>query len=288
MKKVAIVTDSNAGIHQSEGIQDLFIVPMPFTIDGDEFFEDVNLSANEFYAAQDADKRISTSQPSPGDVLEIWNKILETYDELVFIPMSSGLSKTYDTAKMLSADFGGRVHVADAKRISVTMRHAVLDALKLAEQGIAASEICEILEKHALDASIYIMVDTLKHLKRGGRITPVVAAFGTLLHIKPVLTIQGDKLDSYAKVMNINQGKKKMIDAIRKDIENRFLDDFKNKNLIIDVVHAKCRNKAEEFASEVKSAFPDVEFGCIDELSLSVASHIGAGALAITITKKLS
>ena len=245
------------------------------------------MSIEEFYTAQDSDKRISTSQPSPGDLVELWQKILESYDEIVYIPMSSGLSKSFDTARMLSSDFGGKVQVVDAKRISVTQRQAVLEALQLAQRGLAANEIRELIEKHALDASIYIMVDTLKHLKRGGRITPVVAAFGTLLHVKPILTIQGDKLDSCAKVMNLNQAKKKMIDSIRKDIEYRFLDDYKNKNLVLNVAHTRCEQKAIEFAAEVKQAFPDVEFGVIQELSLSVACHIGRGSLAVTVSKKL-
>lgn len=287
MKHIAVVTDSNAGIHMSEQIKDLFIVPMPFSIEGEEFFEDINLSIDEFYEAQDADKRISTSQPSPGDLVELWQKILEDYDEIVYIPMSSGLSKSYDTAKMLANDFDEKVQVVDAKRISTTQRCIVMEALTLAERGMGAREIKEYLNDHALDASIYIMVDTLKHLKRGGRITPVVAAFGSLLHVKPILTIQGDKLDSYAKVMNVTQAKKKMIDAVRKDIETRFLDDYKNKKLILNVVHARASDKAEEFSEEVKRAFPDIEVGSIAELSLSVACHIGRGALAITLTKKL-
>ena len=287
MKRVAVVTDSNAGIHQSEKIENLFIVPMPFNIDGVEFFEDINLSTAEFYEHLKQDKKISTSQPSPGDLLEMWENILKEYDELVFIPMSSGLSKTYDTARMLSLDFAGRVEVVDAKRISVTQRVAVLDALQMTSSGMSAAEIKETLERHALDASIYIMVDTLKYLKRGGRITPVVAAFGALLHIKPILTIQGDKLDSYAKVMNVNQAKKRMLDAIRKDVETRFAEDYKNRKLVFNIAHTNNKARAEEFKKDIIKEFPGALFGAIDELSLSVACHIGEGALAIAIAKKI-
>ncbi len=288
MKKVAIVTDNNAGMYAGQTEEGIFIVPMPVMINDEEYFEGVNLTIDEFYAALSADKKVSTSQPSPGDVMEVWNKVLESYDELVFIPMSSGLSKTYDTAVMLSGEYNGRVEVADAKKISSTMKRAVMDAYHMAQEGLSAKEIKETLEKHALDSSIYIMVDTLKYLKKGGRISPAVAAFGTLLHIKPVLTIQGDKLDSFAKVMNVIQAKKKMIEAIKKDIETRFLDDYKDKKLVISVVHGNNIQKAEEFKKDILREFPDIEFSGIDELSLSVACHIGPGSLAITLTKKLS
>jgi len=288
MTKVAIVTDSNAGIHQSENIEGLYILPMPFTIDSDEFFEDVNLSVEEFYTAMQEDKRISTSQPSPGDITELWDQLLEKYDEIVHIPMSSGLSKSYETAAMLARDYNGKVEVVDAKRISVTLRYAVLDALKLADDGMSAEDIKDKLEKYALDSSIYIMVDTLKYLKKGGRISPAVAAIGSLLKIKPILQIQGDKLDSYAKVMNTTQAKQRMIGAIRKDVETRFLEDYKNRKLVINVAHTRCPEKAEEFKNDLIKAFPNIKFGVINELSLSIACHIGPGALAVAVTKKLN
>lgn len=288
MKKVAIITDSNSGIHLADGIKNLFIVPMPFTIEDSEYFEDVNLSVEEFYKFQEEDKKIFTSQPSPGDLTNLWENVLKVYDEIVYFPMSSALSSSYQTAVMLAKEFKGRVHVVDAKKISVTLKLACYEALKMVQNGKTAKEIKQYFEKEALNASIYLMVNTLKYLKRGGRITPVVAALGTLLQIKPILQIQGGKLDQFAKVLNINQAKQKLINAIRKDIETRFLHDYKEGNLQISVAHSNNREKAEEFAEEVKKLFPDIEFGYIDELSLSIACHTGPGVLALTVCKKLA
>jgi len=288
MKKIAIITDSNAGIHKSDNIEDLFIVPMPFLINEEEYYEDVNLTTHEFYQALLDDKKVSTSQPALTDVMGVWDNALKSYDEVIYIPMSSGLSNSYQTAVMLSADYEGKVFVVDAKKISVTMKQACFDALCLAKLGKSATEIKQILEENNLKSSIYIMVDTLKYLKRGGRITPMVAAFGALLKIKPVLQIQGDKLDSYAKVMNVTQAKQKMINAIKRDIESRFSKEYENNELVLSVAHTNNKQKADDFAEEIKNEFPDIEFKFIDELSLSVACHIGAGALAIALTKKLS
>lgn len=288
MKKVCVITDSNAGIHVSENIEDLKIVPMPFLVDGEEYFEDVNLTTEDFYNALKEDKKISTSQPSPTDVMNAWDKALKDYDEVVYIPMSSALSMSYQTAVMLSSDYAGKVFVVDAKKISVTQKQVCFDAITLAKSGKTASEIKEIIEENSLKSSIYIMVDTLKYLKRGGRITPVVAAFGALLKIKPVLQIQGEKLDSFAKVLNISQAKQKMISAIKRDIETRFADEYKNGKLILSVAHTNNFEKVNEFAREVKEQFKDIEFKFIDELSLSVSCHIGPGALAIALTTKLS
>jgi len=285
---VMVITDSNAGIHLKDAGDNLLIVPMPFMIDEGEFFEDINLNTSEFYQALNDDKKISTSQPSPGDIISLWDEALKTYDSVVYIPMSSGLSKSYDTALMLSQEYKGRVQVVDAKKISVTQKQAVFDAIVLAEHGKTASEIKEIIEANSLNSSIYIMVDTLKYLKRGGRITPVVAAFGALLKIKPILQIQGDKLDSFAKVMNVTQAKQRMISAIRRDIETRFMDDYKAGCLQISIAHTNNSEKAAEFEKEVRSVFPDIEIGYNDELSLSVSCHIGPGALAIALTKKLA
>ena len=288
MSKIAVITDSNAGIHQSDAPDGLFIVPMPFMIDETEYFEDINLDTKTFYELQAQDKKISTSQPAPGDLTQIWDDVLKKYDEIVYLPMSSGLSSSYHNAKRLSEDYEGKVEVVDAKRISVTLKLAVFECLKLAKTGKSASEIKDIVEKNALESSIYLMVDTLKYLKKGGRITPVVAALGSLFRIKPILQIQGEKLDKYATVMNVVQAKQKMIAAIKRDIETRFESDFKAGNLQISVAHTNNREKMEQFAAEVKEAFPSIEFGYADELSLSVACHTGPGVLAITVTKKIT
>lgn len=207
MKKVAVVTDSNSGITQAEAaVLGISVLPMPFYIDGKLYFEDVNMTQEQFYDALKSDAEIHTSQPSPGDVTDLWDKTLESYDELVYIPMSSGLSGSCESACILSREYNGRVEVVDNQRISVTQRQSVLDAIKMASQGLSAKEIKDALVENKMNSSIYITVETLKYLKKGGRITPVAAAIGTLLNIKPVLQIQGEKLDAYSKVRGKKSG----------------------------------------------------------------------------------
>lgn len=284
--KVAIVTDSNSGITQSEStVIGAFVLPMPFIVDEEEYFEDINLTQEEFYKKLEADADISTSQPAIGQVTELWDKILKEYDEIVHIPMSSGLSESCNTATRLAEDYNGRVQVVDNHRISVTQKQAVLDAVKLAKQGKNALEIKDYLLKTAKDSSIYIMIDTLKYLKKGGRLTPAAAAIGTLLRIKPVLQIQGGKLDAYAKVMNPQIGKQKMIAAIKKDLETRFAELYNNGEMSLEIAYTNCREKAEQFAQEVKSAIPNIELTYINPLSLSVSCHIGSGALAVACAR---
>ena len=225
MGKVAILTDSNSGILQAEaeelGIQ---VVPMPFMIEGKTFYEGIDLTQEDFYKKLAENVEISTSMPEPGSVMDLWDKLLETHDEVVYIPMSSGLSSSCETAMMLAQDYDGKVQVVNNQRISVTMRQSVLDALELAEEGRSAAEIKKILEDAKFDSSIYIMVDTLYYLKKGGRITPAAAAFGELLKIKPVLQIQGEKLDAFAKARTVKKAKQIMIKAIQDDLANRFQD----------------------------------------------------------------
>ena len=288
--KVAIVTDSNAGITQEEAkkIENLRVIPMPFMIDGEEYFEDINLSQEEFYQKlADDSVSISTSQPAIGMVMEVWDELLKEYDSVVHIPMSSGLSMSCETARNFAKEYNGRVQVVDNKRISVILKQAVYDALKLAQEGRSGEEIKAILEKMALDTSCYIMVSTLKYLKRGGRVTPAAAAIGTLLKIKPVLQIQGGKLDAFAKVMNEKAGKQKMIAALRKDLDTRFKDLYEQGKMVIAMAHTNCKEKLDVFVEEVKEAFPDVKIQFIDPLSLSVSCHIGPGSLAAVITRQL-
>lgn len=281
MKKIAIVTDSNSGISPEEAKNlGCFVVPMPFIIDGEEYFENISLSQEKFYEIQGSGKRITTSQPNINEIVKFWKGILKDYDEIVHIPMSSGLSQSCETATSFAQEFEGRVQVVDNKRISITMRASVVDALNMAKDGKSAKQIKEWLEETALDSSIYIMVDTLKFLKQGGRITPAAAAIGTVLNIKPVLQIQGGKLDQYAKVMNIKSAKSKMIDALRKDLEGRFSSFVKDGCMKISVAHTKNDEQAQEFAKEIQAAFPKIEFDWVDPLSLSVATHIGPKSLA--------
>lgn len=287
MQKIAIATDSNSGIKISDCYDnDIFVLPMPFIINGKEYEEEITLSQEEFYSKLEENATISTSQPSLGTVADFWENILKDYDEIVYIPMSSGLSGSTASAITLANDYPN-VYVVDNNRISVTQKQTVYDALSLAQKGFGAKEIKEYLEDTKLDSSIYITVATLKYLKKGGRITTAAAALGTLLKIKPILQIQGQKLDAYAKVLNFTQAKTKMIKAIKFDIETRFKELYENKELCLSVAHTNNYNEAIKFAEEIKKEFPDIEFAYIDPLSLSVSCHIGPGALAIALSRKV-
>ena len=282
MQKIRIVTDSNSGITQNEAKElGIDVIPMPFDIDGETFYEDITLTQEEFYKKLQEGSDISTSQPSIETVTSLWDKLLEENDAIVHIPMSSGLSGSCQTAMAMSAEYGGKVQVVDNQRISVTMKRSVMEALELVRQGKTASEVKQILEETKFDSSIYITLDTLKYLKKGGRITPAAAAFGTLLRIKPVLQIQGEKLDAFAKARTTKQAKTIMTDAIKKDMETRFDTEGNGDIVYLDIAYTNNREAAEEF----KSAGPEMD---INPLSLSVSCHIGPGALAVTCTKKLT
>lgn len=285
MPKVAVITDSNSGIGQEEGkALGVYVLPMPFMIDEETYYEDINLSTDAFYKYLEANANVSTSQPTPGSVTDLWDELLKEYDEIVYIPMSSGLSSSCQTALMLAEDYDGKVQVVNNQRISVTQRQAVIDALNLAEKGHNAEKIKNILEDDKFNSSIYIMLDTLYYLKKGGRITPAAAAIGTLLKLKPVLQIQGEKLDAFAKARTVTQAKSIMINAISNDIKTRFGGNYKDMSLAI--AHTQNLEAAEEFRREVLEVFPDMDI-YIDQLSLSVSCHIGPGSLALAVTKNL-
>ena len=282
MKKIAVVTDSNSGITQSAAKElGVFVLPMPFYINEELFLEDITLTQEEFYKKLKEDADISTSQPTPLDVTELWDKVLEEYDEIVYIPMSSGLSNSCETAMALARDYEGKVFVVDNQRISVTQRQSVLDALKLIGEGKEGAEVKDVLEKTKLSASIYITLETLKYLKKGGRITPAAAAIGTILNLKPVLQIQGEKLDAYAKSRGKIKAKKIMLEAIHKDLENRFPEEWKEGRMAIQAAYTGNPEEAAEWKKEIEAEFPGMEIH-MDPLSLSVSCHIGYGALAIT------
>ena len=287
MKKIAVVTDSNSGITQKEmkEIKNLFVIPMPFMIGEEEYFEDINLTQEEFYQKLLSNENITTSQPSIGAIVELWESILKDYDEIVHIPMSSALSMSCETAKNFAKQFNGKVQVVDNHAISVTLKESVYDALRLAKKGLYAEEIKKRLEENMNNSSIYIMVSTLKYLKKGGRITPAAAAIGTLLKIKPVLQIQGGKLDQYAKVLNEKTARIKMIEAIKKDLATRFKDYDKKGQMRLYIAYTNCKDKAEIFAQEIRKEFPTTPLTFIDPLSLSIACHIGDGALAIATSR---
>jgi DegV family protein with EDD domain len=287
MNKIAILTDSNSGITQEQAASyKLHVLPMPFTMDGNEFFEDINLTQATFYEKLMNGANISTSQPSPGALIEKWDDLLKTHDEVVHMPMSSGLSTSCQSAMALAVDYKGKVHVVDNRRISITLRQAALDAVALAESGKSGGEIKHYLEKVSSDSSIYIMVSTLKYLKQGGRVTPAGAALGTLLKIKPVLQIHGDKLDAYAKVRGTKQARVKIIEAIKHDLDNRFAAYTGPGNMHIAMAYTYDRDAADEFKKEVEEAFPGYAIH-MDPLSLSVSCHIGPGALAVGCMRKL-
>lgn len=288
MSKVAVMTDSNSGITQNEAKETgITVLPMPFIIDGKTYYEDISLTQEEFYEklAQNAD--VSTSQPSVEDVLKCWDKALEDADELVYIPMSSGLSGSCSTAQMLSLDYDGKVQVVDNQRISVTQRQSAMDAMELAGRGMNAAQIKELLEQEKLQSSIYIMLDTLTYLKKGGRITPAAAALGTALRLKPVLQIQGEKLDAFTIARTKKQGVAKMINAMETDIKERFggLDNIDN--IHIEVAHTANEEAAREFVEELRKHFGVKEEIICDPLSLSVSCHIGPGALAVACSKAI-
>lgn len=286
--KTAIVTDSNSGITQSLAKElGIYVVPMPVLIDGEQFFEDISLSQNQFYDKLKSDAQVSTSQPSAFDVGELWNKLLKDYDKIIHIPMSSGLSETCRTLSHLAeSEYAGKVYVIDNQRISITMRQSVDDALNMLKDGKTAEEIRDWLTETKMQSSIYIMVDTLKYLKKGGRLTPAVAAIGTLLKIKPVLQIQGEKLDQYAKVRKLADAKSTMINAVKHDMDTRFKELRNAGKMTLAIAHTQNDEEAKIFCDEIKAAFPDVEFTYIDPLSLSVSCHIGPGALAVGATVK--
>lgn len=286
--KIAIVTDSNSGITQSQAKEmGIHVVPMPVLIDGEQYFEDLTLTQEQFYEKLKADAQVSTSQPSAFDVGELWTKILTEYDKIIHIPMSSGLSETCRTLTHLAeTEYKNKVYVIDNQRISITMRQSVVDALAMVKEGKSAEEIRDWLMNTKMQSSIYIMVGTLKYLKKGGRLTPAVAAIGTLLKIKPVLQIQGFKLDQYAKVRKVADAKTTMMNAVENDLKKRFADLRAAGKLNLHVAHTENFEEAKIFAAELEERFPDLKVEFIDPLSLSVSCHIGPGALACAVAIK--
>ena len=287
MSRVVVVTDSNSGITQAEAKElGVVVMPMPFYINEEMFYEDIDLTQEQFYAKLAEGGDIKTSMPLVGDVTDKWDELLKEYDEIVYIPMSSGLSSSCETAYMLSQDYDGKVQVVNNQRISVTMRQSVLDAKAMADSGRTAEEIKDILEDEKFNSSIYIMVDTLTYLKKGGRITPAAAALGTLLKLKPVLQIQGEKLDAFAKARTVKQAKSIMIEAMKSDFQKRF-DSPDGAKMNLEIAYTFDKEAAEAFKAEVQEAFPNNEI-VMNPLSLSVSCHIGPGALAIACSKKIN
>ncbi len=284
MAKVRIVTDSNSGITQAEAkTLGVSVIPMPFLINGEDYLEDVNLTQEEFYRHLEGEATVSTSQPAVATVTDLWDSLLAEGEdvEIVHIPMSSGLSESCRTAQSLAKAYGKRVCVVDNQRISVTQKQSVLDALKLAGEGKSAQEIADYLTATKLESSIYIALDTLKYLKKGGRLTPAAALVGSILRIKPVLQIQGDKLDAYKKVHSLSQAKQVMIEAMRDDLNTRFKESAMQGKMRLFIAHTNFYAEAETFRKELEAIFPNIPVTLVDPLSLSVSCHIGPGALAV-------
>jgi DegV family protein with EDD domain len=281
--KIAVVTDSNSGITQAQAKEmGVAVLPMPFMIDGETYYEDITLTREQFYQRLKDNADIATSQPTPDSILKMWDKLLKEYDQIIHIPMSSGLSGSCSTAMMLAGEdeYEGKVFVVDNRRISVTQYQSVKAAM-----GMDGTQIKKRLEKTAADSVIFITVDTLKYLKKGGRITPAAAALGTLLKIKPVLIILGEKLDSFAKARTMKQAKTMMMNAIQKELDGR-LHDSECRNCHLAIAHTDNEEAALEFKKEVEERFPNADV-YMAPLSLSIACHIGPGSLAVTATRKM-
>lgn len=286
--KIAVVTDSNSGITQAQAKEmGITVLPMPFMIDGETYYEDITLTQEQFYQRLKDNSDISTSQPTPDFIMKLWDELLKEYDQIVHIPMSAGLSGSCATAMMLAGEdeYEGKVFVVDNHRISVTQYQSVKDTMMLADMGMDGAQIKKCLEETAADSVIFVTVDTLKYLKKGGRITPAAAALGTLLRIKPVLIILGEKLDSFAKARTMKQAKTLMMNAIQKELDER-LHDSECKDCHLAIAHSDNEEAALEFKKEVEERFPDADI-YLAPLSLSIACHIGPGSLALTATRKM-
>lgn len=281
LSRIAIITDTNSGITQEEAAQlGIFLLPMPFFIQDELFLEGKTLSQKSFYEAQDAGKAISTSQPSPANLTELWEYTLSSHDTIIYIPMSSGLSGSCATAQMLAADYEGKVFVADNKRISATQRQSVLDALTLRDAGYTAEQIKNRLEETALDANIYLTVETLSYLKKGGRITPAAAALGSALNILPVLQIKGERLDAFRKVRGQKKAYHTMLEAIRSDLA----EEFQEEDVLIQTAYSGSPEKGAIWNQIVQDAFPEKHVENF-VLPLSIACHTGPGTVGVTCMK---
>lgn len=286
--KTAIVTDSSSGITPEIAEQlGVYVLPMPFYIDNETYYEGVNLSQEKFYEKLTNDANVATSQPIVSELLEFWEKILGENDEMVYVPLSSGLSQSCSTAEALSKDYGDKIKVVNNQRVSVTLRQSIYDAVVLRNQGKNADEIKQYLIDTKLDSSIYIMVDTMKYLKKGGRVTPAAAAVGSLLKLKPVLQIQGDKLDKFAVARTLGKAKEAMINALKSDLYGRFYDYTQKGEMTISFAHTNNETELAAFIEETKKAFPEIPVTFADPLPLAIACHIGPGSIAVTACRKL-
>jgi len=285
MSDVVIMTDSNSGLSPEEGKKyGIAVLPMSFIINGKIYYEGLDITHEDFFAKLDQGADVSTSQPSPGDVMDMWDSLLKRHDEIVYIVMSGGLSKSFETACMLAEDYEGKVQVVDSKRVSVPQLQLVMDGALLAQQGKSAAEIKAALDELAGNGGIYITVDTLKYLKKGGRITSAAAVLGTMLGIKPVLSVHGEKLDAYDKVRGMKAGRRSMIAAVVKEIEERLQTEFKQRRVCLQMAYSSLDvNLVKEWEQQIREAFPELALHAA-MLPLSLCCHIGPGALGIGVS----
>ena len=284
MEKIAIVTDSNSGITQEEGKElGVYVIPMPFTVDGVEYLEDISITQDKFFELLENGADVTTSQPSQTCLEELWNELLKSFGQVIYIPMSSGLSATCENAKKFAKNFNGRVHVVDNLRISVPQKISVYEAARMAKDGKSVNEILEHLEKTIGKYSIYITLSVLKYLKKGGRITPAAAALGDMFKLKPILSSRGQSFDKFAVAISMGQAKKKMIERIKGELESEFKSEYEQGKMALLVAYSRFKDEGLKFAKEIEREFPTMKVLYVDPLSLSVACHTGAGALGIGI-----
>lgn len=284
MDKIVIVTDSNSGITQAEGKNlGIYVIPMPFTVDGEEYLEDISITQEKFFELLENGAEVTTSQPSQTALEELWTDLLAAYEQIIYIPMSSGLSATCENAKKFAEGFGGRVHVVDNLRISVPQKISVYEAVGMAKGGKSVEEILQHLENTKGKCSIYLTVSVLKYLRKGGRITPAAAALGDMFKLKPILSTRGQSFDKFAVTLSMGQAKKKMIQQIKNELDTEFKTEYEQGRMALLVAYSKFKDEGLKFAKEIEREFPDMKVLYVDPLSLSVVCHTGAGALGIGI-----
>lgn len=284
MQKIIVVTDSSSGISQAEA-KDLgvVVVPIPFTINDQEYLEDISITQPEFFKLLGQNANVSTSQPAKFYLEELWTKLLQEYEHIIYLPITSGLSASCANAIEYAKQFAGRVHVIDNLRISAPLKISVLEAAKMAANGKSVAEIKDYLEKTKHKFSIYITLNTLKYLKKGGRIAPAAAMLGDMLHIKPILYTRGQNFDKYAIALSFGQAKKKMIAKIKSELATEFKAEHEQGKMALLVAYSEIKDEAAKFKAEIEQAFPGMKVLYTDPLCLGIACHTGSGALGIGV-----
>jgi len=283
MQRIGVATDSHSGIHPKEAKKlGIMVLPMPFYIDEECFYEDVSITRDEFFQELNSGKKVSTSQPSPEAVMEFWREGLKEFSEILYLPMSSGLSGACNTARVLAeeSEFEGRVYVVDIGRIATPLHRSILDTLEMIDEGLSAAEIKEILEASKDRMTIYLGVETLEYLKKGGRITPTIAAIGTMLNIKPVLKLDTGVLDDYRKCRGMKKARREMLEAMKRDLEITFREEYENDEVYLLAASSADEATTKEWIEEIQEFFPGMGI-LIDKLSLGISCHTGEGALGI-------